>query len=259
LWKATKKIKRITQPSPPLRTPLGTWANSNIEKAHAFATHLANVFHSHPSENHPEEDEALTQLLETPCQLQPPFNSIKHTEVLAVINSLNPKNSSGYDVLTGHILRALSPIGIKYLTQLFNAALLLGYFPAQWKVAQIILLLKPGKLPHELTSYRPISLLPIVSKVLENILLKRLLPLVDKNCLIPAYQFGFRKRHSTIEQTHRVVQRIHKALENKQYCSAAFLDISQAFDKVWHTGLLYKLRQTLPLNYFLFLLPNDEY
>jgi hypothetical protein len=66
----------------------------------------------------------------------------------------------------------------------------------------------------------------------------------------PAHQFGFRKRHTTIEQTHRVVQRIHKALENKQYCSAAFLDMSQAFEKVWHTGLLYKLRQTLPLNYF---------
>jgi hypothetical protein len=47
------------------------------------------------------------------------------------------------------------------------------------------------------------------------------------------------------------VQRINEALENKQYCSAAFLDISQAFDKVWHTGLLYKLRRSLPLNYFL--------
>jgi hypothetical protein len=46
---------------------------------------------------------------------------------------------------------------------------------------------------------------------------------------------------------------INEALENKQYCSAAFLDISQATDKVWHTGLLYKLRWSLPLNYFLIL------
>jgi hypothetical protein len=108
LWKATKKIKRITQPSPP-RTPLGTWANGNIEKADAFATHLANVFHPHPSENHPEKNKALTQLLETPYQLEPPINSIKHTEVQAIISSLNPKKSSGYDLLTGHILKALSP------------------------------------------------------------------------------------------------------------------------------------------------------
>jgi hypothetical protein len=49
------------------------------------------------------------------------------------------------------------------------------------------------------------------------------------------------------------VQRINDALENKQYCSAAFLDISQAFDKVWHIGLLYKLSRSLPLNYFLIL------
>jgi hypothetical protein len=47
------------------------------------------------------------------------------------------------------------------------------------------------------------------------------------------------------------VNKIHEAIETKQYCSAAFLDISWAFDKVWHTALLYKLRQSLPLNYFL--------
>jgi hypothetical protein len=52
---------------------------------------------------------------------------------------------------------------------------------------------------------------------------------------------------------HRIIQRIKKDLENKQDCSAAFLDISQAFDKVWHTGLLWKLRRSLPLNYFLIL------
>jgi hypothetical protein len=113
--------------------------------------------------------------------------------------------------------------------------------------------LKPGKPPNELTSYRPISLLPIVSKVFENILLKRPLPVVENNRLIPNHQFGFRQRHFTIEQTYRIVQRISEALEKKQYCSAAFLDISQAFGKIWHTGLLYKLRLSLPLNYFFIL------
>jgi hypothetical protein len=103
--------------------------------------------------------------------------------------------------------------------------------------------LKPGKPPNELTSYWPISLLPIVSKVFE-----KLLRMVENNRLTPNHQFGFRHRHSTIEQAHRIVQRINEALENKQYCSAAFLDISQAFDKVWHTGFLYNLRRSLPLN-----------
>jgi hypothetical protein len=92
----------------------------------------------------------------------------------------------------------LPTIGIKYLTQLFNAVLLKGYFPAQWKVAQIILILKPGKPPNELTFYWPIGLLPIVSTVFEKLLLQRLLPEVENNRLIPNHQFGFRQRHSTI-------------------------------------------------------------
>jgi hypothetical protein len=71
-------------------------------------------------------------------------------------------------------------IGIKFLTQLFNVVLLKGYFPAQWKVTQIILIFKPGK-SNELTSYQPISLLSIVSKIVENSLLKMLLPMVENN------------------------------------------------------------------------------
>jgi hypothetical protein len=204
-------------------------------------------------ENHPEEEEALMQLLKTPYQLEPPINRLKRTEVHEVINSLNPKKSPCYYLITGKILKELPTIGIKYLTQLFNAVLLKGYFPAQWKVTQIILILKPGKPPKELTSCRPISLLPTVSKVFEKILLKRLLPMDENNRLIPNHQFGFRQSHSTIEQTHRIVPRINEALENKQYCSATFLDISQAFNKVWNTGLLYKLRRSLLLNDFLIL------
>jgi hypothetical protein len=90
--------------------------------------------------------------------------------------------------------------------------------------------LQSGKPPNELTSHRPRSLLPIVSKVFEKLLLKRLLPIVEINRLITNHQFGFRQRHPTIQQTHR--RKINAALENEQYCSAAFLDISQAFDKV---------------------------
>jgi hypothetical protein len=56
--------------------------------------------------------------------------------------------------------------------------------------------------------------------------------MVENNRLIPIHQFGSGQRHSTIEQTHRIVQKLKEALENKKYCSAAFLDISQAFDKV---------------------------
>jgi hypothetical protein len=60
-------------------------------------------------------------------------------------------------------------------------------------------------------------------------------------------------RQSTTEQTHRLLRVLNDALDKSQYCSAVFLGISQSFDKVWHTGLLYKLRRSLPLNYLLIL------
>jgi hypothetical protein len=84
--------------------------------------------------------------------LEPPTNRLKRAEVHEVINSLNLKTPSGYDLINGKILQELCIIGMKYLTQLFNAVLLEGYFPAQWKFAQIILILKPGKPPNELKS-----------------------------------------------------------------------------------------------------------
>jgi retron-type reverse transcriptase len=91
-----------------------------------------------------------------------------------------------------------------------------------------------------------------MSKVFEKLLLDRLLPIMTERGLIPNHQFGFRKHHSTIEQIHRVTQVINQTIEEK-YCASAFLDITQAFDKVWHDGLLFKLRTNLPLNYFLIL------
>jgi hypothetical protein len=74
---------------------------------------------------------------------------LKSVEVEVVINSLNPKKSSGYELIASKILKELPIIGMKYLTKLLNAVLLKGYFPAQWKVAQIILIWKPGKPPNE--------------------------------------------------------------------------------------------------------------
>jgi len=61
---------------------------------------------------------------------------------------------------------------------------------------------------------------------------------------------GFQKAHSTIQQCHRLTDVINKALEEQQYCSAVFLDVSQAFDEVWHQGLLLKIKQTLHPVYF---------
>jgi hypothetical protein len=112
------------------------------------------------------------------------------------------------------------------------------------------MILKPGKNPMDVTSYRPTSLLPVISKVLEKLLLLRLLNDMPPQTWIQSHQFDFRKEHSTIHQCHRLTDTILKAFEDRKYCSAVFLDISQAFDNVWHPGLLLKIQQTLPQRYF---------
>lgn len=250
LWKATKNLNKAQQSNPPIRKEKGKWARSNAEKAQLFAEHLSEVFKPHKTEC-PSEDDNINDFLNSADQLEMPIKSFKKKEIRSMINkNLNPKKSPGYDLITGRIIKELSNRGIKYITQLFNAIMRLEYFPMQWKVAEIILIPKPGKSANDVASYRPISLLPILSKLLEKMILKRLQPVIEERKLIPNHQFGFRQQHSTIEQVHRVVDIIYKALETKTYCAAALLDISQAFDKVWHVGLLFKLKTFLPHNYY---------
>lgn len=67
---------------------------------------------------------------------------------------------------------------------------------------------------------------------------------------MPDHQFGFRRHHGTIEQIYRLVE-IHYSQERKEYCSAVFLDISQAFNRMWHDGLLYKIKVNLPISYLI--------
>ncbi|CAG5051913.1 unnamed protein product [Parnassius apollo] len=88
-----------------------------------------------------------------------------------------------------------------------------SFFPLEWTVAQIVMLLKPEKQPEETKSYRPISLLPIPSKIYEFLLLQRILPILKEKELIPDHQFGFRSKHATIDQVHRLTKYIMESLE----------------------------------------------
>jgi hypothetical protein len=131
------------------------------------------------------------------------------------------------------MLKELPKKGIVMLAYLFIAVMRLHSWTQHLKVAEIILVLKPDKNPNFVTSYRPISLPSTVSKLLEKLILHRISPLLNE---IPHRQFCFRHSHSTIQQCHTIVYIINKSFEDKKYCPSVFLDISQAFDKVWHDG-----------------------
>lgn len=170
-----------------------------------------------------------------------------------VIKTLKNKKAPGFDLITKEVLKELPKKAVTFLTTLYNGILRVQYFPRLWKISQIVMIHKLGKPAHEIASYRPISLLPTLSKLFEKILLRRLLPILASNHTIPDHQFGFRLQHSTVEQVHRVCDVIRNTLEGKEYCSAVFLDIQQAFDKVWHSGLLYKIKCNIPHSYYLLL------
>ena len=113
------------------------------------------------------------------------------------------------------------------------------------------MILKPEKQTELPKSYRPISLYSILSKIMETLLLKGLCSIITCRKLIPDHQFVFRQYHSTTKQVNRLYSIAQKALEDGNSCTAVFLDISQAFDKVWHPGLLHKLKHFLPYIYIL--------
>jgi len=126
--------------------------------------------------------------------MEMPIQKIKTNEVLKIIqNELKANKAPGYDLITGKLLKKLPHKAVRHITIIYNAILRLNYFPDQWKVVQIILISKPGKDPEEVSSYIPISLLPILSKVLEKLILKRIKAVINIKEIIPEHQFGFRE------------------------------------------------------------------
>jgi hypothetical protein len=82
--------------------------------------------------------------------------------------------------------------------------------------------------------------------------LKKINPLNNNFEIIPNTQFGFHNRHSAIHQINRITNSIASTLEKKQYCTVAFLDVTQVFDRVWHDGHPYILKKILPPTFYLF-------
>ena len=243
LWRATKRLKRPIMHIPPIRNANGKWIKNNEDKAKLFAEHLENIFQ--PNENN--SNKTFDMLIQKECQVSEKIRLTSLKEVTKEIkDNFKLKKTPGYDLITGEILRNLPKIALIKITILINSAFRIQYVPSLWKIAEVIMLPKPGKPPHDVTSYRPISLLPVMSKLFEKLLIKRLNLIIKRKNLIPNHQFGFRNKHSTIDQVHRITNIIEKALEEKQVCSAIFLDVAQAFDKVWHEGLKHKLKNLLP-------------
>lgn len=249
LFNATKYLKRPKKRNIPIKSSNGEWCRSDDSKANEFRKHLEETFSPFNLNSGPISNE-IQNYLDIPCQMDLPIKPITPAEIKNIISLSNNSKSPGYDCIDSKILKHMPKKGIVFLATIFNSIFRLNHFPTQWKYAKIVMILKPNKPENSVSSYRPISLLTTLSKIFERLFLKRLLPILEKQNIIPDYQFGFRHKHGTPEQCHRIVNDICNALERKLYCSAVFLDIEQAFDRVWHIGLLYKLKKLIPAPFY---------
>ena len=127
-------------------------------------------------------------------------------EVVDIIKGLNPRKAPGSDGITNKVLKRFPARLVFLLTAIYNAALSNNIFPQPWKQAIVIGIPKPGKPKTDPTSYRPISLLCTIGKIYERILYTRLKDYAYDNKLIPDEQFGFRSKHSCVQQVHRIVE-----------------------------------------------------
>ena len=180
---------------------------------------------------------------------QKDFPYITQDEVLNKINKLKMHKAPGIFGTTNKLIKSLKPLLLKPLTNLFNDYLRLSHFPSSYKIAKLIMIPKKPN-TNKLEEFRPISLLPTLSKLFESILASRIYKWAEENDKINEEQSGFRTNRSTQDNIFQFLQSIMERKNRNQSISAIFIDFEKAFDKVNHKYLLYKLN-TLKLPKYL--------
>ena len=187
------------------------------------------------------------------------FSLTNSSEVKKIIAKFLPKASSGYDDLPMKLLKKVSPILCEPITLIINQSLSTGIFPDKLKTAKVIPLFKKND-AQLLDNYRPISLLPAISKIFESVVFTQLYSYFNDNDLFFISQYGFRKEHSTETACLEFIDRIMKDLDDKKTPISVFIDLSKAFDTINHDILIGKLAHynldTTSLNWFRSYLSN---
>lgn len=243
LWRLAKsmKLKSTTSSVQPLQRIDGTTAIAPVDQcetlADAFQKNMELTSQCYNQSMDKEVETSISALneLETGNSFKPVYPK----EIWKQILKLKVHKAPGNDDIANCLIKNLPQKAIIVLTKIFNACLSLAYFPSAWKVAKVIALKKPGKDGSIPTSYRPISLLPSLAKLLEKIINVRLLKstcskLIDE-------QFGFRIAHSTTHQLARLAEHVSNSLNQGESSGMFLLDMEKAFDTVWHKGLIHKL------------------
>ena len=163
-------------------------------------------------------------------------------DILHHLRKLNENKAHGHDELAVRFLKICDNAITKPLYLIFKNCLAKGYFPSTWKMANVLPIHKKNE-KNLITNYRPISLLPICGKIFEKVIFDNLHSYIFSNNLLSDKQSGYRKGDSTVKQLLSIIHEIHSAFDTSHEVRAVFLDISRAFDRVWHDGLIFKLKK----------------
>ena len=181
------------------------------------------------------------------------FHKVTEETVQCLLANISPSKATGSDGLPGFILKSCSDILAPSLTLLFNRSLESGCFPEDMKIANICPIFKSGDKTIP-SNYRPVSMLSIVSKLLERVVHRQLHSYLNDNHLLPDTQFAYRRNCSTEDALMIATEKLLTARDNNYISAAAFIDLSKAFDKVKHNILLTDLQEIgidgAPLQWF---------
>ena len=241
-WKLVKyfiKSNKGAEVIPPLKTVSESgediYSFSDLEKANTLNDYFQSISNI---------NEANTELPNFFPRTANSLDSIhiEESEITDIIRALEVNKACGHDLVSHKMLKMTCETITKPLHILINRSLAECTFPSLWKKAVVMPLFKKGSSDTP-SNYRPISLISTVGKLMERVVYKHLYNFFHSNNLIYKLQSGFLSGHSSVFQLIDIYNQMCQSFDSKQYTCMVFCDISKAFDRVWHTGLLFKLEQ----------------
>jgi hypothetical protein len=227
-WAAGRPLRRI----PPTRTPNGLSADPEAQ-SHAFATSFFPSTAPQVPIHLPNDPPPL------PSRQFPP---ITPEEILDALNGTSNTSAPGKSSITWRLIKWAFGISPVEITSLFNACLEFGHHPSSLKTTVVSVIPKPRKADmSDPSSYRPISLLECLSKLLEKVIARRLIFEIGKFNLVPTNQFGGRDKSSVIDACLSLTHDIQAAWENGLVASALTIDIKGYFNHINHSRLIHTL------------------